>query len=133
MKKRNAKCDYIAQRNEDLKKEFIARLGKTDFRRIDDIFPCLAQIPARRFYITEERALILLNQYERNGAWPAAMNKRRIMMMEEIRSRVKALMLKRPKLSLRDAVYEVVNSTAPNYYLTPRSIRTITYASMHSA
>lgn len=127
MKKKNSKSDYIEARNRDLKAKFLERLGRPEFPKIESIFPTLADVKADRFYISEERALLYMKYFHREGSWPAGMKPLRRRMMEVIRRRVEILQAFRPTLSLSDAVYEVVNSEAPSFYLTPRSIRTILY------
>ena len=130
MKKRNSSCDYIPARNEELKSEFYSRLSSRTFLRTDDIFADIAKAGAKRFYITEDRAYVLLCNYNTKGEWPKGMNPLRRRMMADIKRRVAALMDDDPSLSLKDAVYKAVNSEAPAFYLTPRSIRTIVYGSL---
>lgn len=126
MKNRNAKCDYLKQRNANIRRELVKRLGNPAVR-LDDIFAEMAMIPVERFYISEERALRLINERRRTGRWPAGMNPRRIEMIQEIEKRVEWMMALDPDLSLPEAVFRVVNSPAPAFYLTPGSLRTIFY------
>ena len=128
MKKLNSKCDYIEARNENLRDEFFSLLAKGEHSTINELFPQIAGKRARRFYINEERVLLLIRRYHRERKWPARMNARRRKMLQDILRRVEILQAFNPKLSLSDAVYEVVNSEAPSFYLTPRSIRTLLYA-----
>lgn len=131
MKKKNRKCDYIDERNALLLREFKARLGTIRYARANSIFPLLAaEVKAPRFYINEDRALSLINKYLKEGQWPKRMSPNKQRMMSDILLRVNALRAVRSDMTLREAVYEVVNSEAPSLYLTPASMRTMLYASL---
>lgn len=124
MKKKGAKCDYIEGRNANVRREFMKRLGK-DGRQISEIFEEISrEATADRFYISEERILRLLKHPEELTDKTLRTRKE---MVEEIRRRVDALMKAFPAMKLPEAVYRVVNSPAPAFYLTPGSIRTIIY------
>lgn len=142
MKKKGSKCDYIEERNRNLKREFLARLGKNG-KCITQVIADLTLAPADRFYISEERAVRAVRSMRGEGAVRVAVgvrgvegaggvrvNPRKRAMMGEIMRRVEGLMVRNPDLDLRDAVYEVVNSPAQAFYLTMGSIRTILYEEM---
>lgn len=122
MKKKNSRCDYIESRNSNLRREFLARLGRNG-RTLKDVFRSLArESQADRFYINEERAYRLI----RAGEGYISGRRR---MLEDIRTRVDSLMRSDPSLSLKDAVYITVNSPAPGFYLSEETIKTIIYKS----
>lgn len=125
MKKKNCRCDYTDDRNRRLRKEFEARLGGRA-KTLDSIFNTLSNIEAPRFYISEERAYSLVRQKLNNGAWHSHILPSRKEMIQEIFSRVMNK-VQSENISLKDAVYQVVNSPAPTFYLNARSIRTILY------
>lgn len=119
--------DYLPQRNRNLRKEFYNLLGKADC--VSDIFQLLTVVPAERFYISEERAyLLLLYKRKGNEQWDRKMLPNRRRMIIEIDKRVDAYLASHPGVSLRRAVAEVVNSPAPSFFLDAKSIRTIFYA-----
>ena len=136
MRKKNSCCDYIRERNENLRREFLARLGKA--RSVLEIFDDIASnAPADRFYISEEQALKLLRLQARGRgqgapaqAGPSLPTRAR--MLADISSRVDALLASDPSLSLRDAVETVVNYPAPSFYLTPASLCTLFYRAMRA-
>ena len=131
MKKKNSKCDYTQHRNEKLMAEFKARIGCGDGSTIDSIFPLIARdAKAPRFYINEDRAYSLIRNFKKSGRWPDNMTANKRRMICDILERVERTMAFRRNITLKDAVYEVVNSEAPSFYLTPRSIRTMLYASL---
>lgn len=126
MKNKNVHSDYLQSRNEQLSGAFRARLGKG--WGVLEVFNQMTDVPAPRFYISEERAFRLVSLRRRKGRWPEGIIPTRRRMLNEIYRRVEAMMEADPALDLRDAVFEVVNSPAPSFYLTPGSIRRIIYS-----
>ena len=122
MKKPGSNCDYIQSRNENLKREFLKRLGKTKITRIFEEIARDAE--ADRFYISEEQAV---RELRRVTPKPVKSLESRARMLADIRRRVDILMAFNPSMTLKEAVFRVVNSPAPGFYLTPKSIRTILY------
>ena len=127
MKKHGSVSDYIESRNENLKREFIARLGRNG-RSISESIAAMTMVPADRFYISEERAVSAVRRLKEGAPEKRNENPQRKAMIKEIFRRVEALMAARPGLSLTDAVYEVVNSPAPGFYLARGSMRTLLYS-----
>ena len=127
MRKKGSNCDFTAERNENLKQMFKACFLAGNYTNIGEIFGQMATMPAKRFYINEQRAYQLLCEKRRTGHWKPSILANKLRMMEEIEKRVDELMLANPSVSLVEAVDLVVNQPAPSLYLTPRSIRTIFY------
>lgn len=120
-----SKCDYILSRNHNLRRQYATLLYSSP-GSLDEVFAAVASSPAERFYISEERAYLLLLEKRLRGGWAVSLPTRRAM-LEEIERRVEAMLTVNPGLSLKQAVFNVVNSPAPSFYLTPRSVRTILY------
>lgn len=135
MKKKGSVCDYTRQRNENLRREFFSRLGRNG-HSLEVLFDELASVPADRFYINEERVYKLLRAESNGKPMPPSTTRpvlrSRLVMIAEIRRRVYRLMSARPGLPLRDAVYEVVNSPAPSFYLKRDSLKTLLYRYLRS-
>ena len=126
--KGKCKSEFIDSRNENLRREFLERLGKNG-RSLGDIFKDIASsAPADRFYISEERAQRVVGElnHPRDRAGGRKRHPR-LEMAEELQRRVNALRQTNPRMSLREAVFQVVNSPAPAFYLSPNTIRTILY------
>lgn len=130
MRKKGAVCDFIEERNEELKKAFRECRRSGEYKTTDDIFALMAAMPASRFYINEQRAAQLIAAKWKKGGWNPKTMPKKLEMIEEIERRVAALMTTDPELSLEDAVVTVVYSGAPSFYMTVRSIRTIFYGIM---
>lgn len=127
MKKKGSICDYTAMRNDDLRQTFKRCLAQNDARCVYDIFELMTRQPAKRFYISEQRAYRLVYARRKGREWPEKMMPSRRRMMEEIFCRVQRRMSRTPSASLADVVFEVVNEPAPSFYMTRGSIKTIFY------
>lgn len=132
MKKSGNTCDYTAAKNAELVKIFNAKIREAKLIDLDRIFLEVSQSEASRFFISEDRAYELILAYRKAGRWLLGNSLRREM-MEEIRSRTEAYMREDSALSLKDAVYMAVNSRAPKFYLTPRTCRTLIYATTRAS
>lgn len=120
MKKKNCVSDYILSRNLNLRREFISRLGR-DSLGVEQVIAGLARnARADRFYVSEDRAYLML----KNGHVSASARRG---MFRDIKNGVDELLKAYPSMSLKDAVYTVVNSPAPSFYLSASTIRTIIY------
>lgn len=132
MKNRKRTCEYLNSRNEELRKAcraFMMKEGGT----VTEMFEAVAKVPVKRFYISEERALRLLRHKRRTGRWPDDMIPSRRVMMGVIEKRFNELRALRPEESMEQIIFEVVNSPAPGFFLTPQSIRAIFYSSRKAA
>ncbi|MDE7081131.1 MAG: hypothetical protein K2O78_05725 [Muribaculaceae bacterium] len=132
MKKPGSTCDYTKVRNAELAATFNRRLAEARTIDLLEICRLTSESAASRFFISEERAYELVMARRRLGHWPIRL-RHRIRMMEEISSRAEALLASGMESTLRDAVYAAVNSPAPEFYLTPRSCRTLVYATFRAA
>lgn len=129
MRKKGSVCDFTLSRNEELKSCFFRLLSSPDFRFVKDTFAFLANSPASRFYVSESRAVEVILRHIRTGEWGIKPGPRRQMYMD-IERLASVLMSLSPGMDFCDAVYEVVNSPAPSFYLTPDSCRVILYAAL---
>lgn len=132
MKKQGSVCDYTAARNAELVKNFNAAIRAAKILDLDKICGEVANSPASRFFISEERAYELIIARRRRGHWTISIPLR-VEMIEEIERRAESRLRSGKAATLRDAVHEAVNSPAPRFYLTPRSCRTIVYATIHES
>ncbi len=132
MKKFGNKCDYTESKNRELVKLFRAAVRNARIIDLDRIFAEVAASAASRFYISEERVLLLIRQYRESGQWSVRSLQRR-QMLAEIERRVSRMMAADAALTLADAVAQVVNAPAPSFYLTPRTCRTLIYRTIQQS
>lgn len=126
MKKKGNVVAFTGRRNEELLEAYKQQLGYLGMMPLWRIWERIAQTPASRFWVSEFRAYEVMLRIRRGDRLLEMIPKRREMFFE-IYMRVRELMEDEPDLRLTQAVDEVVNSPAPEFYLTPRSVRTILY------
>ena len=123
-------CDYVESRNRDLQNTFNKLMASRSVST-GDIFGRMTRMPAPRFYINEERAYALILGRLLHARRGVSMESR-VEMVDEIERRVRKLLAEDPSLTVKDAVYKVVNSPAPAFFLTKGSIRTLVYRTLRA-
>lgn len=118
--------DFTRQRNADLLQAYRRHLHDAHYILMPDIFARVAASPARRFWVSEERATVIVNTIIAGRPLPA-MRDNKLEMFREIYRRFLALRDLYPQKSVYSLVSEVVNQPAPRFYLTPRSVGEIIY------
>lgn len=126
MKKKGNVCDYTQERNSELLGRFRRMVREAPIIDLDVIFRNLSRSKASRFFVSESRAYMIIKRYLKHGEWDVKSALRREM-FEEIYRRATDLIREGECDDLEDAVYMAVNSEAPKFYLTPRSVRTLLY------
>lgn len=126
MKKKGNVCEFTSQRDAEMWSCFRKILGDVKLINLSRIFAEVASSPASRFFVSEDRAAVVIRYHLRHGEWNVK-GAQRIRMFSEIESRVLEILQSNPGTRFEDAVYDAVNSPAPGFFLTPRSCRTILY------
>ncbi|MCM1376943.1 MAG: hypothetical protein NC097_04815 [Clostridium sp.] len=124
MKKKGNVCDFSEERNRQLRKVYRKMLADTRLRSAKAIFAAMAVQPAPRFFVNESRALTVIRHRQRTGEFPILVGSR-LSMYEEIWRRFVSVRGINKVDSDYDLIFDIVNSPAPSFYLTPGSIRTI--------
>ncbi len=122
---KNVGCifEYEDARNNDLLNAYRAALRLYDGSS-SDLYRKVVEMPAQRFYVSEERASIVIsNMYKGRSIAQMRPNKRE--MYEEIYRRVIELKKSRPDDSIYDLTFDVVQQPAPKFYLTSESARVL--------
>ncbi len=118
--------DFTQERNDDIMRAYRVQLAKANYIVMPEIFRLVAESPASRFWVSEERAAVEVSRmlvgkpFSRMRA-----NKRE--MFEEIYRRYLLLREKHPDKSVYELVSKVVRQPAPKFYLTPRTIGEFIY------
>lgn len=129
MKKKGNVCEYTQERDEALCREFRRCIGEAKFINLPEIFRKVASAPAGRYYVSEQRAFLVISQWKSSGRLQVNSPMRR-RMFEDIAREAERRRRANSGMSLYDAIFETVNSPAPSFYLTPGSARTIIYRSL---
>lgn len=117
---------FIRQRNDDLMRVFYDRLGLASFIVMPEIFRQVAESPARRFWVSEERASIIIARMLAGKPLPG-MRQTKLEMFNEIYRRVVAMREEYPCKPLHELVSIVIHQPAPRFYMTPRTVGDIVY------
>ncbi len=110
-------------RNRELRRAVSAAVSGPELLTSAQVYQRAAKSPTSRFWVSEERAYNVLLAFRRNDP-PALKGTRRRMYMD-LWERVCDLLDDDADLSFADAVHAAVNSPAPEFYLTPQSVRVI--------
>lgn len=95
------------------------------FVKISDFYETLVEMPASRFYVSEERAIKVIYLMIQGKADIKKMYPMKRDMYREILRRVLDLKRAYPERNTRDLCIEVVNQPAPKFYITAASARQI--------
>ena len=117
--------EFTRQRNDDIMRAYYDCLKKAKFIVMPEIFAKVADSPATRFWVSEERAAIVVSamleaQGREKNYMPVNGVKRE--MFEEIFRRYLNERKNYPEASVLEVVSVIVNQPAPKFYLTPRTI-----------
>lgn len=126
MKKKGSVVEFTPQRDEELLTAFRQQLRLLGEIPLQEIFTRAAMCPASRFWVSEKRALIVISKMLK-GDRILSMNTKKREMFYEILRRVKDILKEEPGITLTEATFRVVNSPAPEFYLTPKSARAMIY------
>lgn len=126
MKNIGSILDFTRQRNDDLMRAYRAQLDAARFVVMPKIFELVAASPSSRFWVSEERAAIVISAML-SGKPLQRMRRNKREMFEEIYRRFLIERKNNPEASIYELVSVVVNQPAPKFYLTPRTVGEFIY------
>lgn len=118
--------DFTKQRNADLMRVYRDRLAEASIIAMPVIFQLVADSPASRFWVSEERAAIVISAMAAGKPMPRMRSNKREM-FEEIYRRYLLMRKDYPDKSVYELVTKIVNQPAPKFYLTPRTVGEFIY------
>lgn len=121
MKYRGSHFEYREERDADLLRAYREQLAASGTISLPEIAARVADSPSKRFWVSEERAVIVISNLL-NGRSIERMNPMRREMFLEIFRRYKQYRQEHPTLSKKDIVWHVCNEEAPRFYLTAKSV-----------
>lgn len=125
MKHPGSCSEFSAQRNAELLRAYRNVLSRKSYFNVNSDFNMVVNEPCSRFWISEERAMIVVSAMLRGQPILFSMRPTKRDMFIEIHYRVSMLRKEDPGMSLFDAVFDVVNSPAPKFYMEPPYARNI--------
>lgn len=118
--------DFTKERNADLMRVYRARLAEASIIVMPVIFELVAESPASRFWVSEERAAIVISAMAAGKPMPRMRSNKREM-FGEIYRRYLVMREDYPDKSVYELVTKIVNQPAPKFYLTPRTVGEFIY------
>jgi len=118
--------DFTRERNHAFMQLFHQLAAQQSVLCLDTLFRQLVLMPTPRFWVSEERAAIVVARIFRGESLRNMLPLKREMYLE-IARRTRALIADSPQLSLTEAVATVVHHPAPRHYITPSSARILYY------
>ena len=112
---------FTRERNAALLKAYREQINAVDFVRLNEVGEKIVNSPSPRFWVSEERATIVVSAIMRGKPILETMRPTKREMFEEIHRRVVSLKDKHPDWQLCRLVFEVVNSPAPKFYMEASS------------
>ena len=126
MKHKGSQFEYERQRDENLLRVYRTLMGSCAVISQQEIYLKTVASPADRFWVSEERAVAVIASMtsDYNGTLRRMLPQKQRMYIE-IYKRTQRLMKERKGITRTEAVAEVVQSPAPEFYLTPGSVAVI--------
>jgi hypothetical protein len=127
MKYHGCILEFTEERNRELMRAFRNAVCQSDFIDVSRIAETVVSTPCSRFWVSEERAMVVVAAMMKGKPVLSAMRPSKQEMFSEIYRRVMEMKRKRPGVPLSELVMDVVNSPAPKFYMRPRCAMEIIY------
>ena len=127
MKYRGCILEFTDERNKELMRAFRNAISQRNFIDISEISESIVNMPCSRFWVSEERALVVVTKLIKGKPVLDSMRPTKRELFTEIHNRVIALQQKHPDATLTELISKVVNSPAPKFYMRPRCAMEIIY------
>lgn len=121
MKSKGDFSDFIQHRDNELKEAYRRQMKRGGASSTAEIYENMVREPAPRFWVGEEHAAEVVSRM-RKGETPVVLASRRRMYAEIFR-RVERMLADQPGIPLIEAVVRVVNSPAPEFYMSAETAR----------
>lgn len=118
--------DFTKERNQELLRVYQEKLSEAGYIIMPKIFEQVANSPCSRFWVSEERAAIVISSLLA-GKSLSNMRENKREMFDEIFRRFLVVREKYPEKSIYALAIMVVNQPAPRFYMTPRTVGELIY------
>lgn len=118
MKKRNSTSEFNAHRNTVLLENFRSAIANQSRIETVKAFQTAADMPAPRFWVSEQRAAVVISKMLAGEPLPEGTFEKKREMYEELCARVKEMRALEPDRTISSLVMEAVNSPAPSSYMS---------------
>lgn len=127
MKYHGCILEFTDERNRELMKAFRKIIANRRFIDIREVSSRIVNEPCSRFWVSEERTMAVVQAIMKGKPVLRSMRPTKREMFQEIYKRIYRLRQNNPDITLGDAVFRVVNSPAPKFYMRPRCAMEIIY------
>lgn len=124
MKKKGTISQLKHERDEDLMRVYLQELSGRPHILLPDVLRAVVSSPSKRFWVTSERASIVIYNMMK-GDKLENMRPLKRKMFREIYRRVMKLKKNYPQLSISILTEQAVSQPAPEFYITWKSAKTI--------
>lgn len=121
MKHTGSNFEYEEERNRDLLRTFRRLIEQSTEICMEKIFKQLVLQPSSRFWVSGERAAIVISDIMRGKQTLKRMRPKKREMFEEIYRRFKMLQKRMPGKTIQELAAIIVEQEAPMFYLEPKS------------
>lgn len=121
MKRNGAVMEYSEERIKDLMRAYDEYIASCDHIKMDDVYAVIVNKGAKRFWVSEDRAVHVI--YAMMKGIKLKMRPLKREMFEEILRRVVEMRRKKPEMPVRVCCRKVVAQPAPKFYLSPGSAK----------
>lgn len=121
MKNVGSILEFTHLRNADIIKACKHHIRAAKHIVMPEIFKLVSESPSRRFWVSEERASVVISLIVKGKPLPK-MRANKIEMFNEINRRFLEARALDKKSTIFELVSKIVNQPAPKFYLTPRTI-----------
>ena len=118
--------DFTDERNNELLRVYREKLASADYIIMPNIFEQVANSPCKRFWVSEERAAIVISAMLSGKKLPN-MRQNKKDMFDEIFRRFLQLKKEHPEKSIYELTIKVVHQPAPCFFMTPRTVGELIY------
>lgn len=118
--------EYEKERNEDLMRAYHQQIRMRKQIDLPDVFRAIVEMPSNRFWVSEERAAIVMARMMK-GDRLTSMRPTKREMFYEIFKRVMELKKEYPSMSVFELTFRTVRQPAPKFYITCGSAKVIIY------
>lgn len=124
VKNRGSVFEYARERNDDIMRAYVEQIDSCERINLPKIFSRVVEMPSKRFWVSPERASIVISNIIRGDKLEGMRPTKREMFFEIYR-RVMELKGVYPKKTIYQLTSEVVQQEAPKFYLTAGSAKVI--------
>lgn len=127
MKYHGCILEFTDDRNKELMMAFRKAITNSSVIDITEISESIVNMPCSRFWVSEERAMVVIAAMFKGKPVLNAMRPTKREMFQEIYNRVVDMKNEQPYASIYELVIKAVNSPAPKFYMRPRCAMEIIY------